>query len=127
MELDSFFSVDALKDLDWFLREVDMLDEAIIIKDNRPMYRIVRIGSKADRRDTTHVIKRVDLWTAMRQVLLEFPDNSAHAKVIADEINKRGLYCTRSGYPVSAVQIRSRAQRKPQLFKCLKGNIIQLI
>ena len=67
MELDSFFSVDALKDLDWFLREVDMLDEAIIIKDNRPMYRIVRIGSKADRRDTTPVIKRVDLWTAMRQ------------------------------------------------------------
>ena len=127
MELDSFFSVDALKDLDWFLREVDMLDEAIIIKENRPMYRIVRIGSKADRRDTTHVIKRVDLWTAMRQVLLEFPDNSAHAKVIADEINKRGLHCTRSGYPVSVVQIRSRAQRKPQLFKCLKGNIIQLI
>ena len=127
MELDSFFSVELFMDVDWFLREVDMRDEAIIIKDNRPAYRVVRIGSEADRRARALAVRRVDLWEAMETVLRAFPDCSAHAKRIAEEINARGLYCTRSGSPVDAVQIRSRAERRPETFECLKGNIIRLV
>lgn len=49
MELNSLFTIDDLRNVESFLREVDSLDEAIIIKDNRPMYRVIRIGSPCDR------------------------------------------------------------------------------
>lgn len=72
-------------------------------------------------------IKRVDLWNAMKEVLSLRDGNMAHAKEIADEINAKKMYCTRSGQPVSAVHIRSRAEHRPEMFECLKGNIIRLI
>lgn len=127
MELDSLFPIDDLNDVDSFLREVDLRDEAILIKDNRPMYRVVRIGSEADRRMQLEVIRRVDLWNAMKEALTEVPGKTAHAKEIANIINARKMYCTRSGSPVTAVQIRSRAEHKPEIFECLKGNFIRLI
>lgn len=126
MEIDALYSVDDLKDIASFLREIETKDEAILIKNNRPAFRIIRIGSEADVRSRTPQIKRVDLWHAMKEVLLLRDGKTAHAKEIANEVNAKKLYCTRSGQPVSTVHIRSRAEHRPEMFECLKGNIIRL-
>ncbi len=127
MELNSLFTIDDLRNVESFLREVDSLDEAIIIKDNRPMYRVIRIGSPCDRWVEEKRNTRGNLWKAMSEFLETCENQTAHAKDIAYAINAERSYITRSGAPVSAIQIRSRAQAKPEFFKCSKGNIIQLL
>ena len=89
MELNSLFTIDDLRNVESFLREVDSLDEAIIIKDNRPMYRVIRIGSPCDRWVEEKRNTRGNLWKAMSEFLETCENQTAHAKDIAYAVRAR--------------------------------------
>lgn len=68
-----------------------------------------------------------NLWDAMATVLAEHPKHTMHAVDIARIINERGLYQTRDGKPVTAIQVRSRVTHRPDQFEALGGNMIRLL
>lgn len=125
MDVNCLFSMDDVKDLDSFFKEVDDKQEVIIIKNNRPVYRITRIGTNADKRNGG--AGTVNLWKAMSDYLETCENKTAHASEITANINQTHAYITRNGDPVKTVQVRSRAQAKPEFFSCSKGNMISLV
>lgn len=127
MDINSLVSIDDLNNVQDVLNLADKLGEVIILKDNKPTYRLTAIASTIDINLNKASRIRLDLWEAMDLVLSEQPENTMHAKEIAQEITKRELYFMKDGSPVTAVQIRARAGHKPEYFECLKGNYIKLI
>lgn len=71
--------------------------------------------------------QHTNLWDAMAAVLKMNPKRTMHAVDIARIINERGLYQTRDGRPVTAVQVRARVGHRPDRFEALGGNMIRLL
>jgi hypothetical protein len=120
-------SIDEIDNLKDILQKADTYGEIIILKDNKPAYRLLSVASPIDIENNKLSRSRIDLWEAMDMVLSEQPEKTLHAKDIAKEITIRELYFMKDGSPVTAVQIRARASHKPEYFECLKGNYIKLI
>jgi hypothetical protein len=120
-------SIDEIDNLKDILQKADTYGEIIILKDNKPAYRLLSVASPIDIENNKLLRSRIDLWEAMDMVLSEQPEKTLHAKDIAKEITIRELYFMKDGSPVTAVQIRARASHKPEYFECLKGNYIKLI
>lgn len=127
MDINMLVSIDEIDNLKDILQKADTYGEIIILKDNKPAYRLLSVASPIDIENNKLLRSRIDLWEAMDMVLSEQPEKTLHAKDIAKEITIRELYFMKDGSPVTAVQIRARASHKPEYFECLKGNYIKLI
>lgn len=126
MDINSLISFEDIGDFEKILCKAEELGEVIILKNNKPAYRIMPIASIKDNTVNKRARSRIDLWEAMDIVLSESSDNIMHAKDIANEITVRELYFKKDGSPVQATQIRARAGHKPEYFECLRGNYIRL-
>lgn len=69
--------------------------------------------------------QHANLWDVMAEVLAAHPQHTMHAVDLARVINEQGLYKTRDGKPVTAVQIRARVGHRPDRFQALGGNLIR--
>ena len=121
MELKNLFTMNDVRSTDRFFGDVDELGEVIIIKNDRPAYKVIRLDYPYDGEG------RVNLWKAMSDYLVTCENDTAHARDITENINETRTYITRNAAPVTPVQVRARAQAKPEYFECQKGNIIRLL
>ena len=125
MNLQRLLPIEAIRDTEELLRQTEALGEVIILRDNKPAFRIATIEPfETDALATSH--KRRDLWQCMDLVLAGAPGQTMHAKALAKEITARGLYFMKDGSAVSYAQIRARAAHKPTYFECCPGNYIRL-
>ena len=125
MNLQSLLPIEEISDPGDLFRQTEALGEVIVLKDNKPAFRVVAIeacGNEATSRGN----RRLNLWQCMDLVLAEAPTQTMHAKALAKEITARGLYFMKDGSAVSYAQIRARAAHKPAYFECLPGNYIRL-
>ncbi|WP_312712663.1 hypothetical protein [Proteiniclasticum ruminis] len=129
VSLESLISYEKLKtDLDDVFKVVEKNGKAVILKDNEPMYIIL----KYDR--TTGAIEKIlgpstpkrTLQEAMKIILKEVDGRKMHAAELSDEIYRRKLYLKKDGTQAKYNQIRSRCGHYPEMFEALPGNIIQL-
>ena len=129
VSLESLISYEKLKtDLDDVFKVVEKNGKAVILKDNEPMYIIL----KYDR--TTGAIEKIlgpstpkrTLQEAMKIILKEVDGRKMHAAELSDEIYRRKLYLKKDGTQAKYNQIRSRCRHYPEMFEALPGNIIQL-
>ena len=129
VSLESLISYEKLKtDLDDVFKVVEKNGKAVILKDNEPMYIIL----KYDR--TTGAIEKIlgpstpkrTLQEAMKIILKEVDGRKMHAAELSDEIYRRKLYLKKDGTQAEYNQIRSRCGHYPEMFEALPGNIIQL-
>ena len=129
VSLESLISYEKLKtDLDDVFKVVEKNGKAVILKDNEPMYIIL----KYDR--TTGAIEKIlgpstpkrTLQEAMKIILKEVDGRKMHAAELSDEIYRRKLNLKKDGTQAKYNQIRSRCGHYPEMFEALPGNIIQL-
>ena len=129
VSLESLISYEKLKtDLDDVFKVVEKNGKAVILKDNEPMYIIL----KYDR--TTGAIEKIlgpstpkrTLQEAMKIILKEVDGRKMHAAELSDEIYRRKLYLKKDGTQAKYNQIRSRCGHYPEMFEAFPGNIIQL-
>ena len=129
VSIESLISYEKLKtDLDDVFKVVEKNGKAVILKDNEPMYIIL----KYDR--TTGAIEKIlgpstpkrTLQEAMKIILKEVDGRKMHAAELSDEIYRRKLYLKKDGTQAKYNQIRSRCGHYPEMFEALPGNIIQL-
>lgn len=129
VSLESLISYEKLKtDLDDVFKVVEKNGKAVILKDNEPMYIIL----KYDR--TTWAIEKIlgpstpkrTLQEAMKIILKEVDGRKMHAAELSDEIYRRKLYLKKDGTQAKYNQIRSRCGHYPEMFEALPGNIIEL-
>ena len=129
VSLESLISYEKLNtDLDDVFKVVEKNGKAVILKDNEPMYIIL----KYDR--TTGAIEKIlgpstpkrTLQEAMKIILKEVDGRKMHAAELSDEIYRRKLYLKKDGTQAKYNQIRSRCGHYPEMFEALPGNIIQL-
>lgn len=125
MNLQSLLPIEAIRDVEELFRQTETLGEVIVLKDNKPAYRITAI-EPCEGGAVAAGHKRRDLWQCMDLVLAGAPEQTMHAKALAKEITARGLYFMKDGSAVSYVQIRARAAHKPAYFECCPGNYIRL-
>jgi antitoxin Phd len=129
ISLDSLVPYEKLEtDTQQVLQVVESKGHAILLKDNQPIYIIIKYSEDIDLPDKTTGIRRSEytLQEAMRIVLAEKEDHKLHAAALADEIFSRGLYYKKNGDKAQYNQIRARANHYPNLFEALPGNIIKL-
>jgi antitoxin Phd len=129
ISLDSLVPYEKLEtDTQHVLQVVESKGHAILLKDNQPIYIIIKYSEDIDLPDKTTGIRRSEytLQEAMRIVLAEKEDNKLHAAALADEVFSRGLYYKKNGDKAQYNQIRARANHYPNLFEALPGNIIKL-
>lgn len=116
-------------DLTYVLDIVEKKGYAVLLKDNKPAYMLIKYTDgialpaiKAEAKRSNYTLQE-----AMKIVLLEQTDQKMHAAKLADEIHERGLYYKKNGGKAQYNQIRARANNYPDLFEALPGNIIKLI
>lgn len=127
MSFENFIAINEVESVDELTSLADKFGEVVIIKDNKPMYRFIKVGSANDIEELREKRVHIDLWEAMDLVLSEKDNQTMHVKEIAEEITARGLYFMKDGSAVGYNQIRARATHKPEFFECLEGNYIRLI
>jgi len=128
MNINMLVSIDELSEnLNEVLEKIEKYGEIIILKNNKPVYKMSLIDLTAEDKTKKIARSKTDLWKAMNLVLKEKPEKTMHAKDLAEEITARKLYFMKDGSKVKATQIRARAEHKPQNFQCLEGNYIKLI
>ena len=129
VNIDSIIPFEKLKtDVDGVFQIVERNGKVVLLKDNQPVYIIVKYDS--DLKPVDEVMKIVSpkytLQEAMKEVLLESEDRTMHAAELADEIYNRKLYLKTDGTKAEYNQIRARCGHYPELFEALPGNIIKL-
>lgn len=129
VKLDSLIPFEKLKlDIDGVFQIVERNGKVVLLKDNQPVYIIVKYDS--DSKPVDEVMKIVSpkytLQEAMMEVLLEREDRIMHAAELADEIYNRKLYLKKDGTKAEYNQIRARCGHYSELFEALPGNMIKL-
>lgn len=129
VNLDSLIPFQKLKsDMDGVFQIVERNGKVVLLKDNQPIYIIVKYDS--DPKPVDEVMKIVSpkytLQEAMKKILLEREDKTMHAAELADEIYNRKLYLKKDGTKAEYNQIRARCGHYPELFDALPGNMIML-
>jgi len=129
IKLESLISYEKFKnDIDNVLEMVEKNGQAVILKDNEPLYIILKSDRYSNLKERT-LSKRVNKMTlqeAMKIVLKEVKGRKLHAAELSDEIYRRGLYFKKDGTQARYNQIRSRCGHYPDMFEALPGNIIYL-
>ncbi|MEG0662583.1 MAG: hypothetical protein RR472_04830 [Anaerovoracaceae bacterium] len=128
-----------MEDLEGMFQKVDELDRVVILKDNRPVYVLLKYQENVDFAKETSSEgmspssqeQPEGKWTlklheAMAQVLEEIPDRTLSAKELSDEIYARGLYRKKNGEQAMANQVRARCNNYNLLFEGKKKNFIRL-
>lgn len=131
IELKSLIAIEELKnDPDKILDLVDNSGQAVLLKNNKPAFIIVKYEEEKESEfgqliedQKYNVLK---LHEAMEIVLEEQDDKQLHAADLADIIFNRGLYRKKDGTKAMANQIRARCEKYPNLFTSAEGNIIIL-
>ncbi len=128
IKIDSLIPFDTLRtDLDHVFSIVDKNDKVVLLKDNKPVYIVLKYDPRVMDVETTSDIQRnYTLQEAMKIVLLETEDKTMHASKLADEIYERRLYLQKNGYKAQYTQIRARCGHYPEMFEALPGNFIKL-
>ena len=115
-------------DIDSIFEMVDTDGKAVLVKDNKPAYVIVKFFTDKDEFLDKVSGKRPKhtLQEAMRIVLMETEEKQMHAAELADIIYSRRLYTRKDGGKAQYNQIRARTGHYPEMFEALQGNIIKL-
>jgi antitoxin Phd len=128
IKIDSLIPFDTLRtDLERVFSVVEKNGKAIILKDNKPAYILLKYDTQAIEVDTVPD-KQINytLQDAMKIVLLEAENKTMHASKLAEEIYERKLYLQKNGKKAQYTQIRARCGHYPDMFEALKGNYIKL-
>jgi antitoxin Phd len=128
IKIDSLIPFDKLRtDLEHVFSIVDKNDKVILLKDNKPVYIILKYDPRVmDVETKSDVPRNYTLQEAMKIVLLETEDKTLHASKLADEIYERRLYLQKNGNKAQYTQIRARCGHYPDMFEALPGNYIKL-
>ena len=128
IKIDSLIPFDTLRtDLDHVFSIVDKNDKVVLLKDNKPVYIVLKYDPRVMDVETTSDIQRnYTLQEAIKIVLLETEDKTMHASKLADEIYERRLYLQKNGDKAQYTQIRARCGHYPEMFEALPGNFIKL-
>jgi antitoxin Phd len=108
---------------------VETHGRAVLLKDNAPAYIIMKpdfLEHNNDILDSKRNNTSLTLHDAMRVVLQGAEGQEMHAKDLANEIFRRGLYLQKDGTPAKYNQIRARCNRYSEFFEAFPGNIIKL-
>lgn len=106
---------------------VDKNGKIVLLKDNRPVYIIMKYEESTQSVLTKHIPKKsLTLQEAMQAVLMEADNQTLHASVLADIIFERKLYTKKNGDKAQYNQIRARCGHYPEMFEALPGNYIRL-
>jgi len=128
IKIDSLIPFDTLRtDLEHVFSIVDKNDKVVLLKDNKPVYIVLKYDPKVlDVETTTDIQRNYTLQEAMKIVLLEAEDKTMHASKLADEIYERRLYLQKNGNKAQYTQIRARCGHYPDMFEAQPGNHIKL-
>ncbi|MGF7186605.1 antitoxin Phd [Desulfitispora alkaliphila] len=129
VNLESLVSLENLKsNVEGVLQIVERNGKVVLLKDNQPVYIIIKYDSNSKSLDQVMkiVANKNTLQEAMKIVLLESEDKAMHAAELADTIFDRKLYLKKDGTKAEYTQIRARCGHYPDLFEALPGNIIKL-
>lgn len=128
IKIDSLIPFDTLRtDLEHVFSVIDKNGKAVLLKDNKPAYILMKYDIQAIEVDTVPD-KQVNytLQEAMKIVLSEAENKTMHASKLADEIYERRLYLQKNGNKAQYTQIRARCGHYPDMFEALPGNYIKL-
>lgn len=126
ISIDSLIPYHALQsDPDRVFSIVEKNGNVVLLKDNKPAYLLLKYGSRTGKRDLP-ARTALTLHEAMKVVLAETPDHTMHARALADEIYRRGLYVRRDGDKAPHMQIRATCSHYKHLFEAIPGNYIKL-
>ena len=130
IKIDSLISFDSMhSDLEHVFSVVEKNGKVVLLKDNKPMYLILKYDASQPIHTYTLQTKTTycTLHEAMKIVLLEAENKTMHASKLADEIYNRRLYLQKNGDKAQYTQIRAICGHYPHLFKALPGNYIQVL
>lgn len=117
----------AINEIDAVFKIVDDIGKAIILKDNKPAYILLKYDVTAEFLVNTPAAKATyTLQEAMKIVLSEAENQTLHASELADIIYDRKLYVQKNGEKAKANQMRARCGHYPDMFEALPGNYIKL-
>lgn len=128
-KLEEMMSCEMLeKEYQKVLEKVDSKGKVVLLKDNKPMYVIIKIDDlNVMLSNTTELDSyKYTLHEAMQIVLKDAKGHTMHAADLADEIYKRGLYRQKNGAKAQYTQIRARCSHYQRLFEVLPQNTIKL-
>lgn len=129
VKLDSLMPFEKIiNDADAVFELVEKNGKVVLLKDNLPVYIIMKCDTDQDSIDKTASINALQytLQEAMKIVLKEVENKTMHAATLADEIFSRSLYRQKNGGKAQYNQIRARCGHYPDMFEALPGNIIKL-
>jgi len=128
INIDSLFPFEkALSETKEVFDLVDKNGKVVLLKDNRPVYIIMKYEESTRSDLTKHIPqKSLTLQEAMQAVLMETDNQMLHASVLADIIFERKLYTKKNGDKAQYNQIRARCGHYPEMFEALPGNYIRL-
>jgi len=129
VKIDSLISLDELRtNLDQVFSVVDKNGKALLIKDNKPTYILIKYEENSSMSPDIGMREtpKYTLHEAMKIVLSEAENRTMHASELADEIYRRRLYVKKDGSKAHYIQIRARCGHYPEWFETLPGNYIRL-
>lgn len=129
IKIDDLIPFDALHtDLEHIFSVVEKNGKVVLLKDNKPVYIILKYDASQPIASSTIPIETVNytLQEAMKIVLSETENYTMHASKLADEIYNRRLYLQKNGKKAQYTQIRARCGHYPDMFEALPGNFIKL-
>lgn len=129
VSLESLISYEKLKtDLDDVFEVVEKNGKVVILKDNEPLYILLKYDPKAGpiEKILAPSTPKLTLQEAMKLVLKDAEGRKMHAAELADEIYNRKLYLKKDGTQAKYNQVRARCSHYPEMFEALPGNVIQL-
>ena len=129
INLESLIPYETLEnDMNSVFALVDKNDEVVLLKDNKPVYVILKYDAKRGLIAKSIALdgQTHTLQEAMQIVLQAAPDHTMHASKLADEIFEQRLYFQKNGEKAQYNQIRARCGHYPNLFEALPGNHIRL-
>ena len=128
ININSLVPIDeALNDVKIIFKIADDIGKAVILKDNKPAYILVKYEDGIENKiNTLAANAQYTLHEAMRVVLSEAEDKTLHASELADIIYDRKLYIQKNGEKAQYNQLRARCGHYPDMFETLPGNYIKL-
>lgn len=129
IKLESLIPYDALQtNMEVVFSVVEKNGKAVLLRDNKPTYLIMKYGEShaGETGSAARDVPGHTLHEAMMMVLSEAEDKTMHAKELADEIYRRGLYLKKDGSKANYIQVRARCGHYSHLFETLPGNYIKL-
>ncbi|WP_312701861.1 hypothetical protein [Sedimentibacter sp.] len=128
ININSLVPIDeALNDVKIIFKIADDIGKAVILKDNKPAYILVKYEDGIENIINTPAANaQYTLHEAMQVVLSEAENKTLHASELADIIYDRKLYIQKNGEKAQYNQLRARCGHYPDMFEALPGNYIKL-